>query len=595
MFVFDRATLAIVAVNAAACRLYGWTRDELLAMTIRQLRKPDELPTLERALESERSHAKQMFTRLSRHITKDGRSFDVDVEMSRIELEGRPSVLCLIVDLTETETSLRHALANFRALIERLPTGTIVHRDGRVIYINPAGVRTLRYDAAAQVIGKPLLELIHPDDRELVKARAEQTAREGRAPAAESRLIRRDGTIAVVEAEAVMLDFDGQPAHVVIAHEVTERRELFARMATADRLLSMGTLAAGVAHEINNPLSYLVSSLELLARDATPAQAALLADAREAAERVSAIVRDLHQLTRPAGDTLEAVDVVRILTSSIKMVHNELRHRARLITSYAPDLPRVAASSSRLGQVFLNLLVNAAQAFGDGPADREEVRVRVTASPDRKQVFVEIEDTGVGIPAEILGRVFDPFFTTKPHGSGIGLGLAISHQIVKSIGGDISVTSTVGVGSTFRISLRAADPTAKITAPHIEVPYVPSALRVMIIDDEVQLGRAVVSLLAPEHDVVAVTRARDALAQLASDHSFDAILCDLMMPEMNGMELYEHLPAHYRQKLVFVTGGAFTPQARAFLAGRTFLAKPFSEVQLRSAIAQAAGVPTGER
>src|SRR3569623_1738791 len=132
MFAFDRATLASVAVNASACRLYGWTRDELLAMTIRDLRTPDELPPLDRALESERSHTKQMFTRLSRHITKEGRSFDVDVEMSRIELEGRPCVLCLIVDLTETETSLRHAHANFRALIERLPTGTIVHRDGLV-------------------------------------------------------------------------------------------------------------------------------------------------------------------------------------------------------------------------------------------------------------------------------------------------------------------------------------------------------------------------------------------------------------------------------------------------------------------------------
>src|SRR3569623_3320950 len=153
MFVSDRATLAIVAVNAAACRLYGRTREELLAMTIRDLRKPDELSTLDRALERERTHTKQIYTRLSRHITKDGRSFDVDVEMSRIQLTGRPCVLCLIVDLTETETSLRHALANFRALIERLPTGPLVHRGALVIYINPAGVRTLRYDAAAQVLG----------------------------------------------------------------------------------------------------------------------------------------------------------------------------------------------------------------------------------------------------------------------------------------------------------------------------------------------------------------------------------------------------------------------------------------------------------
>jgi PAS domain S-box-containing protein len=588
MFVFDRETLAIVAVNNAACQLYGWTRDEMLAMTIRELRPADDAPVLERALESERWHVKQTFTRLSRHATKDGRSLEVEVEMSRIEFGGRSCVVSLIVDLSEAETSLRRSLANFRALIERLPTGTIVHRLGIIIYINPAAVRGLRYDAASQIIGKPLLDFVHPDDRELIQARAAQTAREGRAPAAESRMLRRDGTIAFIEAEAVMLDFDGAPANVVIAHEVTERRELFARVATADRLLSMGTLAAGVAHEINNPLSYLVSNLEILARDASPRQAALIADAREAADRMSAIVGDLHQLTRPGGDTLGPVDVVKILTSSIKMANNELRHRARLVTSYEPGLPRVDASSSRLGQVFLNLLVNAAHAIVEGHADREEVRVRVTASPDRDHVFVEIEDTGVGIPASILGRVFDPFFTTKPHGTGIGLGLAISHQIVHSIGGEISVTSTLGVGTTFQISLRAAAANAKITEPRIEVPATTSSLRILLIDDEVQVGRAVVALLSPEHQVIAVTRARVALERLAADDAFDVILCDVMMPEMNGMELYDHLSAHYRDKLVFVTGGAFTPQARRFLAGRVYLDKPFSEEQLRSAIGRVA-------
>ncbi|MEP6859583.1 MAG: PAS domain S-box protein [Deltaproteobacteria bacterium] len=586
MLVFDRETLAIVAVNQAACLLYGWSRHELIAMTIRELRPREQIPMLERALESERAHTEQHFTRMSRHVTKDGRPLDVDLEMSRIVLDGRACVVCLVVDLSGSETSLRRSLANFRALIERLPVGTIVHRHGHVIYINPAAVRGLRYDTASQIIGRPLLELLHPDDHDAVKARILQTMREGRAPAAEARMLRRDGTIAFVEAEAVMLDFDGQPANVVIAHEVTERRDLFARVAAADRMLSMGTLAAGVAHEINNPLSYLVSNLELLAREATPSQTPLLADAREATDRVSAIVSDLHQLTRPADDTLCPVDVVRILTSSIKMANNELRHRARLITSYEPGLPRVVASPSRLGQVFLNMLVNAAHAIGEGHADREEVRVRVSASQTRDHVFVEIEDTGVGIPAEIVGRVFDPFFTTKPHGVGVGLGLAISQQIVSSIGGEISVTSTVGVGSTFRISFRAADPNAKITEPRIEVPSVASALRILVIDDEAQVGRAVVALLSPEHDVLAVTRARAGLERLAAGDEFDVILCDLMMPELNGMELFSQLAVRDRDRLVFMTGGPFTPQARAFLAGREHLQKPFSEDQLRSTIAR---------
>lgn len=582
MFVMDRESLALVAVNDAACALYGWTRVELLAMTVRELRHVEDQPHFDHAVAREREHEKTRFSRLSRHVTKDGRVIDVDVEMSRLAFRGLACTLVLILVLADNETSLRRSEENFRTLIERIPIGTIVHRRGLIIYINPAAVRGLRYDTAAELVGRPLLDLIHPGDHALIQARAVQTAREGRAPSAESRMIRRDGSIAVIEAEALMLDFDGHPANVVIAHEISERRELFARVATADRLVSMGTLAAGVAHEINNPLAYLVSNLEVLARELPAQYAGPIADARDAADRVSSIVRDLRDLTRP-DDELRAVDVVAILASSIKMATNELRHRATLVTSYAPALPHVRASPSRLGQVFLNLLVNAAHAMKESRGDLAEVRVRTSAHEDR--VYIEIEDTGVGIPTENLGRVFDPFFTTKPRGVGMGLGLAISHQIITSIGGEISVTSEVGRGTTFRIALRAAaaDP---VTEPSVLAPEVARGLRILLIDDEVAVGRAVAMLLSPEHEVTPVTRASIALARLGAGEEFDVILCDLMMPELDGMELYDRLSPAYRDRIVFVTGGAFTPQARAFLAARgsSHLEKPFTEKQLRHAI-----------
>jgi len=574
MLVFDRQTLAIVAINARACELYGWSKSELLAMTIRDLRPPEDVARLEHAIGVYAGAPSA--PRLSRrHMARDGRMIDVDLEMSRVELDGRPCTLCQIVDLGTSDATLRRSELNFRTLIEHLPVGTIVHRNGVIVYINPAAVRGLRYASAADVVGRSLLDLIHPDDRPAIAARAKQTVTEGRIPTAESRMLRADGTVAWVEAEAVLLEFDGLPANVVIAHEVTERRELFARVATADRLVSMGTLAAGVAHEINNPLSYLISNLEILARTVG---GPLVADAREAADRVSAIVRELRELTQPAGDELVPVDVVKTLASSIKMANNELRHRARLIETYAPNLPCVDASPSRLGQVFLNMLVNAAHAIVEG--SNGEVRVRATSEAGR--VFIEIEDTGVGIPEDIVGRVFDPFFTTKPHGVGIGLGLAISHQIVRSLGGEIAVTSAVGKGTTFRISLRASTAT-RVAEAETEPPLVARSLRVLLIDDEEAVGRAVAALLAPEHEVIPVTRARAALELVATER-FDAIVCDLMMPELNGMELYEQLPAHYRDRLVFMTGGAFTPQARAFLAGREYLDKPFTEEQLRRAI-----------
>ncbi|MDB4959252.1 MAG: Sensor protein [Myxococcales bacterium] len=303
---------------------------------------------------------------------------------------------------------------------------------------------------------------------------------------------------------------------------------------------------------------------------------------------MSAIVRDLRGLSRPADDTRGPVDVVAALAAAIKMTHNELRHRARIVQTYDDNLPRVHANASRLGQVFLNLLVNAAHAIDEGHADTNEIRIRASASADRKTVIVEIEDTGAGIPPEIVGRIFDPFFTTKPVGVGIGLGLSISHQIVQSIGGEMSVSSAIGKGTTFRILLREAAPVPLLA---MDEPVPPASIpsRILMIDDEIAVGRAVRALLEPEHEVIPIARATAALARITAGEAFDVILCDLMMPEMSGMEFYEHLAKlapQYRERIVFVTGGAFTEQAREFLATtkRPRIEKPFTEEQLRGAI-----------
>jgi nitrogen-specific signal transduction histidine kinase/CheY-like chemotaxis protein len=385
---------------------------------------------------------------------------------------------------------------------------------------------------------------------------------------------------------------------VVIARDVTERNDMFARMALADRMLSVGTLAAGVAHEINNPLAYVATNLETISHElpfiqvkrgsrlTDSALQAFVADACEGVTRMSAIVKDLRSLARPDEEVRGPVDIVAVLASSIKMTHNELRHRARVVTSFGGELPAVEADPSRLGQVFLNLLLNAAQAIPEGHADRNEIRIVTSTIGD--SVRIDITDTGAGIAPKVLRRIFDPFFTTKPHGHGMGLGLSISHQIVRSLGGDITVASSPGRGSTFTVTLPIATPVSVVevaaggTREH-------AGGRILLIDDEPALGRSLTVLLAPETEVIAVTRADDALARLQRGEQFDAILCDLMMPEVSGMELFDELarevPA-YSERVIFMTGGAFTPQARAFLTrlDRPHLEKPFSEAQLRDAI-----------
>jgi len=517
---------------------------------------------------------------------------------------GVKEIIGTWIDVTErvqAEQSLQRSEAKFRTLIERSPTSTFVHSSGSISYANPAMVVMLGYESAEQLTNKRVLELVHPDDRELVARRMSQTERDGRTPPTELRVLRRDGSAVVIEAESMLLEFDGKPAHLVLGRDISERRAMFARMALADRMLSVGTLAAGVAHEINNPLAYVLSNLEILANELSDDRdarldraqiAAVLADAREGATRVSTIVRDLRALSKQDGDQVGPVDVLAVLASSIKMAHSEVRHRAPVVESYVRPLPYVRANATRLGQVFLNLLINAAQAIVEGHADTNEIRVRAWATDDGRQVCVEVADTGAGMSPAVQQRIFDPFFTTKPLDVGTGLGLSISHQIIKAIGGEISVASTPGRGSTFRVTLPvAAEAVVAAAAPTVGAPG--EALRVLMIDDEAAVGRATRLLLAPEHDVVAVTRAKDALDRLLAGEHYDVILCDLMMPEMTGIEFYEQLTRlapHYTRRIVFLTGGAFTPHANEFLERvGSHLEKPFTERALRRAIETVSG------
>jgi len=524
--------------------------------------------------------------------------------------DGNPTeVIGYSIDVTDqirAEEALRRSEANFRMLIERSPTAVFVHRAGKLVYVNPPMVAMLGYDRAEDLIGTNGLDLVAPEDRELAQRAMERTRTDGQSALKTTRLKRRDGSHVYIESDGVHIDFDGQPSNVVFARDVTERREMFARIAVADRMLSVGTLAAGVAHEINNPLAYVMTNLALLARE-LPALVAVsepskrgaasaldietvLGDAQEGAARVSGIVRDLRALSRGDDETRGPVDVVTVLLSSLKMAQSEIRHRAKVVRELDVDLPAVHANASRLGQVFLNLLVNAAQAIHDGRSEANEIRVRARTSSDRASVVVEIEDTGVGIAPSVADRIFDPFFTTKPVGVGTGLGLSICHQIVSSIGGEITVTSAPGAGSCFRVMFPASTSASAGTsdAKRADVATGPLS-RVLMVDDEPALGRSTQLLLAPQHDVVPVTTARDALARLAAGERFDVILCDLMMPGMSGIEFHDHVARtapEYLERIVFMTGGAFTDEAREFLSsvGRPHLEKPFSETALRSAI-----------
>jgi PAS domain S-box-containing protein len=449
----------------------------------------------------------------------------------------------------------------------------------------------------------PVPDRIHPEDRERVAEDRERCVRDRTPWTCDYRLLVH-GQVRLVHTRGnLVVDETGTPARLVgTVQDVTEKRQAEARIMQADRLVSVGTMALGVAHEINSPLASVTANLDMIAEGirALPGAGAgalreleeMTLEAREGAERVRKIVRGLKSFSRGDEDRPLALDLERVIELAINMAFNEIRHRARLVKDYG-KVPAVVADEGRLGQVFLNLLANAAQSFPEGPVERNEIRVVTRTLPDGR-ALAEVRDTGPGIPPEVIGRIFDPFFTTKAIGAGTGLGLSICHGIVAGLGGELTVESDTS-GSVFRVVLPAAayDAPVEVARPLSMKPEpVVRRARVLIVDDDAVLARTLCRVLHGQ-EVAVAANGREALDLLMSGRSFDVILCDLMMPVMTGMELHakivEQLP-HLVESMIFITGGAFTPSTRAFLdqVSNECLEKPFDARNLRAIVQRAA-------
>jgi nitrogen-specific signal transduction histidine kinase len=388
---------------------------------------------------------------------------------------------------------------------------------------------------------------------------------------------------------------------VVVIRDVTERRKLQARLAQSDRMASVGMLAAGVAHEINNPLTYVLFNLESLGADLPAVEAAIprvkeplelverARDALDGARRIREIVRDLKVFSQVGDERLAPISINKVVESVLNMAHNEVRARARLVTEFG-RLPSVLANEGRLAQVFLNLIVNAAQAISEGDVAHNRIFVRTWA--ESGLVLAEVRDTGPGIPEELQSRIFEPFFTTKPAGIGSGLGLAISRGIIEEAGGQISVESRPGEGARFLVRLPAAAEDRSAAAPlRAEVRSTARSRRgrVLVVDDEAMIRTTLIRLLQAEHDVVAAESGSAAERALAADAGFDVILCDLIMPEVSGMDLHDRLVAvrpELAERMVFMTGGAFTQRASAFFGSvpNLRIEKPFDSANLKELV-----------
>ncbi len=422
------------------------------------------------------------------------------------------------------------------------------------------------------------------------------------------------------------LRLEGHTLLSATVRDETDAKRQKALLAQRDRLASMGLLAASVAHEINNPLSFVSSNIEQLvqtlpevaaaiapATDSTPSPFAsqpvavrgLLEDAieraREAAggmARITALARALSTFARVESTRCSAIGLNEAITSAIAVGANALRHRARIVQELGA-VPPVWASAGRLSQVFLDILINASEATAEGHAGRNTITIRTWA--DGGDAFAEVEDTGEGIPEHNLARVFEPFFTTRGGRAALGLGLSIGRSIIDDLGGEISIASHVGRGTRVLVRLPLAEhaavepasPASKASAPRLRG-------RILVIDDEPAIRAVLARMLGALYDVVTCASAEEAQALLTHDLRFDAIVSDLMMPGMSGAALHEWLselcPALAR-RVVFITGGAFTPGASEYLTkiDNPTLDKPFDSAALARMVARFVAMAQRER
>jgi signal transduction histidine kinase len=400
-----------------------------------------------------------------------------------------------------------------------------------------------------------------------------------------------------------------------------DRRRLAATLEETGRLALLGTIAAGVGHEINNPLSFAMANLELLERTLTGFDTHDFAndadkltrltlgltnlnesarDMRTGLERVRLVVRNLQSLSRRSDDERVLVDVFRVLDSSISMASSHIKYRARLTKEYEA-LPEVWANEGRLGQVFLNLLVNAAQSIPIGEVSANEIHVGARRKGD--WAVIEFKDSGQGMSNALLARIFEPFFTTKGQGQGTGLGLPICRDIVEGYGGRIEVDSEVGRGSVFRVLLPiqtsgerraiATEVASRHDAgarPTLEKSARP---RVWVVDDEKLVADVIGRILRSECDISLCDSPDQVLSRLEFGEAFDVMLCDVMMPEMSGVELCKRIAAKWpslAERIVFMSGGTLAPSIAEFVKRpeRLFLEKPFDADSLKATVARAA-------
>jgi PAS domain S-box-containing protein len=598
IFVHDIETGAIVDVNYKACVSFGYNRDEFRQLDIGTLgsgvppyTQQDAMGLIARAAAGEQLrvewHGKSKDDRLRWH----------EVFIKRVTIGGQDRILALARDITgrkEAEAALRASEEQYHSMFCASIDGLALwNAKGEIVDTNPALWRMYGYSGDESSALPPHGYKGPSYDAEFLQAVAA-----GESLHLEVTELRKDGSTLELELHGIPMQYQGKPHVLTIARDITEKKrsaEELARQRESlhqrEKLAALGSLLAGVAHELNNPLSVVVARAVLLEEQGDPATQAAALKIRTAAERCARIVRTFLAMARQQPPERVPVAINDVVAAALDITAYAVRTSSIEVTlDLSKNIPPILADADQLHQVMLNLIINAQQSLQDQPPPR---RICVTSCFDSlaELVCITVADNGPGIPEHLRARVFEPYFTTKPTGMGTGVGLAVSLGIVEAHGGTLRVDCPTDGGAVFTILLPVGIVEAAAANPGL--PSKPSASQrtILIVDDEVEIREALAEILTGvRHRVVTASSGREALERMAAEH-FDAILTDMRMPDLDGRALYREIERRWPgqvRRIVFVTGDTLASALREFVSqsGRPVIEKPFLPSEVRRIVAE---------
>ena len=596
----------VILFNAAAEAIFGWRADQVLGRQI-DLLIPDRFRSPHRSLVQQFAHeavpARRMGTqRTVFALRASGEEFPIEASISRTKADGETIYTVIVRDVTEAVRHRQQIEHQSQILDQVSDAVSVLDLQGRITYWNEAAHRLFGWPAD-EVLGKNAFDLLYPGDPEELSLVKRETAA-GRSWAGELTKVTRSGdTILVEHRRTVLRDSnDAVTGYLCLDIDITDRKKRERVAHRSQRLESIGTLAGGIAHDLNNVLTPILMGAKLLASGRAPANhQGLLETMLASAHRGADLVKQLLAFAGGIQGQRSPVRMDELIAEERGLLEHTLPKSIQIQTAVDPHCPPVIGDPTELSQVLMNLCINARDAMPVGGTlgiEATSIRLDDSAShmhPDAQPglyVLVKVSDTGCGMSHEVLDRIFDPFFTTKELGKGTGLGLATSQGIVKSHGGFISVYSEPGHGSKFSIYLPATLTSETATsAPASATAESGHGRTVLIVDDEVFILQMTSAVLeAAGYRVLTAQDGSAAITAFRQHHQqISAVLLDLMMPGLDGLQTLDELRQIDPQVTVIACSGLRTTQRETEVLERgakAFLPKPYSDDQLLQTLAE---------